>query len=139
MQERHVGERYRSGSGAEGERLLLKARNVSKTMTFPTGLDFRKYSDEEMTTMLAEAGEASKHARKLFVRVFPEIKTSWERHCFTHVPSFQEEPLALSATSTPVSFSDVPLLHPVSLVNPALLPAGDASLSLAVRNSSAPI
>ena len=34
-------------------------------MTFPTGLDFRKYSDEELTTMLAEAGEASKHARKL--------------------------------------------------------------------------
>ena len=34
-------------------------------MTFPTGFDFRKYSDEELTTMLAEAGEASKHARKL--------------------------------------------------------------------------
>ena len=34
-------------------------------MTFPTGVDFRKYSDEELTTMLAEAGEASKHARKL--------------------------------------------------------------------------
>ena len=33
-------------------------------MTFPTGVDFRKYSDEELTTMLAEAGEASKHARK---------------------------------------------------------------------------
>ena len=33
-------------------------------MTFPTGFDFRKYSDEELTTMLAEAGEASKHARK---------------------------------------------------------------------------
>ena len=66
MQERHVGERYRSGSGAEGERLLLKARNVSKKMTFPTGgVDIRKYSDEELTTMLAEAGEASKHARKL--------------------------------------------------------------------------
>ena len=65
MQERPVGERYRSGSGAEGERLLLKARNVRKKMTFPTGVDFRKYSDEELTTMLAEAGEASKHARKL--------------------------------------------------------------------------
>ena len=34
-------------------------------MTFPTGVDFRKYSDEELTTMLAEAGEATKHARKL--------------------------------------------------------------------------
>ena len=34
-------------------------------MTFPIGVDFRKYSDEELTTMLAEAGEASKHARKL--------------------------------------------------------------------------
>ena len=34
-------------------------------MTFPTGLDFRKYSDEELTAMLAEAGEAYKHARKL--------------------------------------------------------------------------
>ena len=34
-------------------------------MTFPTGVDIRKYSDEELTTMLAEAGEASKHARKL--------------------------------------------------------------------------
>ena len=33
-------------------------------MTFPTGVDFRKYSDEELTKMLAEAGEASKHARK---------------------------------------------------------------------------
>ena len=33
-------------------------------MTFPTGVDFMKYSDEELTTMLAEAGEASKHARK---------------------------------------------------------------------------
>ena len=65
VQERHVGERYRGGSGAEGERLLLKARDVSKQMTFPTGVDIRKYSDEELTTMLAEAGEASKHARKL--------------------------------------------------------------------------
>ena len=34
-------------------------------MTFPTCVDFRKYSDEELTTMLAEAGQASKHARKL--------------------------------------------------------------------------
>ena len=34
-------------------------------MMFSTGVDFRKYSDEELTTMLAEAGEASKHARKL--------------------------------------------------------------------------
>ena len=35
-------------------------------MTFPIGgVDIRKYSDEELTTMLAEAGEASKHARKL--------------------------------------------------------------------------
>ena len=33
-------------------------------MTFPTGVDFRKYSDKELTTMLAEAGEASKHSRK---------------------------------------------------------------------------
>ena len=33
-------------------------------MTFPTGADYMKYSDEELTTMLAEAGEASKHARK---------------------------------------------------------------------------
>ena len=34
-------------------------------MTFPIGIDIRKYSDEELTTMLAEVGEASKHARKL--------------------------------------------------------------------------
>ncbi|CAM9600192.1 unnamed protein product, partial [Ascophyllum nodosum] len=35
-------------------------------MTFPTGvIDIRKYSDEELTTILDEAGEASKHARKL--------------------------------------------------------------------------
>ena len=34
-------------------------------MTFPTGVDFRKYSDKELTTMLEEAGEASKHACKL--------------------------------------------------------------------------
>ena len=34
-------------------------------MTFPiVGVDFRKYSDEELTAMLVEAGEASKHARK---------------------------------------------------------------------------
>ena len=33
-------------------------------MTFPSGLDFRKYSDEELTAMLVEAAEASKHARK---------------------------------------------------------------------------
>ena len=33
-------------------------------MTFPTGLDFRKYYDEELTAMLVEAVEASKHARK---------------------------------------------------------------------------
>ena len=33
-------------------------------MTFPTGLDFRKYSDEELTAMLVETVEASKHARK---------------------------------------------------------------------------
>ena len=34
-------------------------------MTFPiVGVDFRKYSDEELTAMLMEAGEASKHARK---------------------------------------------------------------------------
>ena len=64
VQERNVGERYRSGSGAEVERLLLNARNVSKKMTFSAGLDFRKYSDEELTAMLVEAGEASKHERK---------------------------------------------------------------------------
>ena len=34
-------------------------------MTFPIGIDIRKYSDGELTTMLAQAGEASKHARKL--------------------------------------------------------------------------
>ena len=34
-------------------------------MTFPTGVEIRKYSDEELTTMLEEAGEVSKHARKL--------------------------------------------------------------------------
>ena len=34
-------------------------------MTFPiVGVDFRKYSDEELTGMLVEAVEASKHARK---------------------------------------------------------------------------
>ena len=35
---------------------------------------------------------------------------------FTHVPGFQEEPLALGAVSTPVSFSDGPLLSPVSSI-----------------------
>ena len=65
MQERNVGERYRSGSGAEVERLLLNARNVSNKMTFPiVGVNFMKYSDEELTAMLVETGEASKHARK---------------------------------------------------------------------------
>ena len=34
-------------------------------MTFPTGVEIRKCSDEELTTILDEAGEASKHARKL--------------------------------------------------------------------------
>ena len=34
-------------------------------MTFSTGIEIRKYSDEELTTMLDEAREASKHARKL--------------------------------------------------------------------------
>ena len=34
-------------------------------MTFPTGVEIRKYSDEELTTMLDEAKEASKHSRKL--------------------------------------------------------------------------
>ena len=34
-------------------------------MTFPTGVEIRIYSDEELTTMLDEAREASKHARKL--------------------------------------------------------------------------
>ena len=34
-------------------------------MTFPTGVETRKCSDEELTTILDEAGEASKHARKL--------------------------------------------------------------------------
>ena len=34
-------------------------------MTLPTGVEIRKYSDEELTTMLEEAREASKHARKL--------------------------------------------------------------------------
>ena len=35
-------------------------------MTFPTGvIEIRTYSDEELTTMLEEAREASKHARKL--------------------------------------------------------------------------
>ncbi|CAM9921299.1 unnamed protein product, partial [Ascophyllum nodosum] len=34
-------------------------------MTFPiVGVDFMKYSDEELTAMLVEAVEASKHARK---------------------------------------------------------------------------
>ena len=34
-------------------------------MTFPiVGVDFRKYSDEELTAMLVEAVEASKYARK---------------------------------------------------------------------------
>ena len=65
MQERNVGERYRSGSGAEVERLLLNARNVSNKMTFPiVGVNFMKYSDKELTAMLVETGEASKHARK---------------------------------------------------------------------------
>ena len=34
-------------------------------MTFPTGAEIRKCSDEELTTILDKAGEASKHARKL--------------------------------------------------------------------------
>ena len=34
-------------------------------MTFPTGVEIRTYSDEELTTMLEEAREASKHSRKL--------------------------------------------------------------------------
>ena len=34
-------------------------------MTFPTGVEIRKCSDEELTTILDEDGEASKHARKL--------------------------------------------------------------------------
>ena len=34
-------------------------------MTFPTSVEIRKYSDEELTTMLDEAREASKHSRKL--------------------------------------------------------------------------
>ena len=34
-------------------------------MTFPTGVEIRKCSDEELTTILDEAGKASKHARKL--------------------------------------------------------------------------
>ena len=34
-------------------------------MTFPTGVEIRKCSDEELTTILDEAGQASKHARKL--------------------------------------------------------------------------
>ena len=35
-------------------------------MTFPTGvIESRKYSDEELKTMLDEAREASKHTRKL--------------------------------------------------------------------------
>ena len=34
-------------------------------MTFPTGVETRKYSDEKLTAMLDEAREASKHAHKL--------------------------------------------------------------------------
>ena len=34
-------------------------------MTFPIGVEIRTYSDEELTTMLEEAREASKHTRKL--------------------------------------------------------------------------
>ena len=34
-------------------------------MTFPTGVETRKYSDEELTAMLDEAREASKHAHNL--------------------------------------------------------------------------
>ena len=34
-------------------------------MTFPTGVEIRKHSDGELTTMLDEAREPSKHARKL--------------------------------------------------------------------------
>ena len=34
-------------------------------MTFSTGVEIRKCSDEELTTILDEAGEASKHARQL--------------------------------------------------------------------------
>ena len=34
-------------------------------MTFPTDVEIRKYSDEELTTMLEEAREASKHSRNL--------------------------------------------------------------------------
>ena len=38
---------------------------MSKKTTFPTGVEIRKCSDGELTTILDEAGEASKHARKL--------------------------------------------------------------------------
>ena len=34
-------------------------------MTFPTDVEIRKYSDEELTTILDKAGETTKHARKL--------------------------------------------------------------------------
>ena len=34
-------------------------------MTFPTGVEIRKCSDEKLKTILDEAGEASKHARQL--------------------------------------------------------------------------
>ena len=34
-------------------------------MTFPTGVEIRKCSDEELKIILDEAGEASKHTRKL--------------------------------------------------------------------------
>ena len=35
-------------------------------MTFPTGVvEMRKYSDEELKTMVEESREASKHSRKL--------------------------------------------------------------------------
>ena len=35
-------------------------------MTFPTGVvEMKKYSDEELKTMLEESREAAKHSRKL--------------------------------------------------------------------------
>ena len=38
---------------------------MSKNTTFPTGVEIRKCLDEKLTTILDEAREASKHARKL--------------------------------------------------------------------------
>ena len=50
---------------------------------FPTGVEIRKYSDEELTIMLEEAREASQHSRKLG-RAMGIVAA----HCLKHMREF---------------------------------------------------